>query len=67
MFRLTRVGHELEGPAEFPVASCSSGSHVEDVGGKGGKTFYFCVSGRCFNDAVTSFILVLRSIEMVRV
>lgn len=33
MFRLTGVGHELEGATEFPVASRGPGAHVEDVGG----------------------------------
>lgn len=57
---LTRVGHELEGGAEFSIASSRAGTHMEHIRCQRCQALDVCVPGRGFDDAIAPLILVLR-------
>lgn len=57
--KLTRVGHELKGAAEFTITRSRASTHMEYVGRKRGEALDVGIPGRRFYDAIASFILVL--------
>ena len=57
--QLTRVGHELKGSAELPIAGSGASADVEDVGGDGRQALDVGVPWRGLYDPVAPLVLVL--------